>query len=168
MRFDFWRLLARWNRNQRFEYKTLVESEADNAVERFLDLVMAAPSTPDDWPEWPEPNGVESNDDGYEKSPEPIALHHAAFAIAWANAVRKLLREEEIDERRDVMRFIKKHEHDPEYFYVFHMPNGRRLEYIEDIEGRLDMYRRGYRLNKIPSHAWRRYVRRVVRKFRGS
>lgn len=142
----------------------MIESQADNGGERFLDLVIAAPSTPDEWPEWPEPNGVEFNDDGYEKNPEPVALYHAPFASAWANAVGKLLWEEEIDERRNAMRFIKKHEHGPDYFYAFHVPNGRPLEHIEDIEVRRDMYRRDYRLNKIPSRAWRRYVRRVVRK----
>lgn len=166
MTTNFWKRMTFWKRDRWFEYKNLIESNADKAVGLFLDLVMAAPPAPADWPEWPEPDGVEFYD-RYEESPEPIALHHASFAIEWAKAVERVLRDEEQENHREIMKWIRQHEHDPEFYYVFHLPNGRRLEYLEVIEARRDMHQRGHHL-EMPRRARRRAMRRVLRKFRGS
>ncbi len=140
MRVDF------WNRNRPVRFTSnSVETAADAAARQFLELVKVAPPTPGDWPTWPEHESTEFIAGEFEVAPGAIALHHASWAIAWAEAVERLLLDQETAERREIREWIKQYEDNPEYSHIFRTADGRRIKYVEDTVVRRDWFGSGVR-----------------------
>lgn len=116
------------------------ESKADSATERWFDLVLHAPAKPDGWPI---PSDAVPDVDGYEDSPEAIAQHHAAWAIAFADAVTRLVRDRQLHARTQVSDWAHVHRGDPTYREVLYRADGTPVHGAGTIAYRLRMQERG-------------------------